>query len=949
MSRAPVSTYRLQLRAGQGFAFAAGLVDYLDALGVTHVYASPYLRAEPGSTHGYNMVDPTMLNPELGTVDDYRAWTDALRAKGMGHIVDIVPNHMGIATSMNRWWQDVLENGPASLYADYFDIEWDPPKHGLRDRVLLPILGAQYGEVLENGELRLVREGGAFFVEYWERRLPVAPRSLIGLLERVHARLALSSEDLRSMELESILTSLRHLPNRTEKTPEARVERAREKEVIKRRLGALCEGAAEIRDAVDAVVADTNGKPKDPKSFDALDALLREQTYRLAFWRVATEEINYRRFFDINDLAAVRMECEAVFDETHALVFRLIEEGRLDGLRLDHTDGLYDPAEYFAKLQARAHPREPLPGERPLYVVAEKILEPGERLPTSWRIHGTTGYEFIGALDGLWIDPSSERRMTELYREVTGDQATFAEHALVAKRAIMRASLSSEVNMLAQMLERIAEADRRSRDFTRASLTAAIIETIAAFPVYRTYIRPDGSREPNDTQHIDRAIRHAKRRNPEMSASIFEFLRDVLLLRIAPGAPDADRATCARFVMRFQQLTGPVMAKGVEDTAFYTYCRLASLNEVGGRPDRFGTPIAEFHQKNEERLASWPLSMTARSTHDTKRGEDVRARLAVLTEIPDLWRRHVEEWRRVAAQHVTTIEEDVAPSATDEYLFFQTVLGAFPLLRGGEADFAARIAEYMTKASREAKQRTAWLNPNEGYEAATRAFVSGMFGDEAFVSSVRALADRLAAYGASNGVAQVLLHIASPGVPDNYQGSEAYNLSLVDPDNRRPVDYAALCAMLTTLDERRATESGADFAAGLLERFRDGAIKVFVVREALRLRRAFPELFIEGEYRAIDAGEHVVAFARVHGERMVVCAVARHPYRLTEGARPWATGDAWGEASLPLPRAGRWSSALVGRALEVTDGARVRLAELFAELPVALLTFESSTALRGAA
>ncbi|MDF2694713.1 MAG: malto-oligosyltrehalose synthase, partial [Labilithrix sp.] len=561
----------------------------------------------------------------------------------MQHIVDFVPNHMA-ASPQNQWWHDVLENGPASVYADHFDIEWNPPKEALRGKVLLPVLGAQYGEVLEKGELKLERDGGSFCVRYWERCFPVNPPTTAPLLARAIEKLELPPSDPRMQDLESIASGLARLAFEVPK------ERAREKEVLKRRLAALIAEDDGIAKVIDAEVERMNGSPDDPRSFDDLDQLLVDQMYRLAYWRVATEEINYRRFFEINDLAAIRMENPAVFDDMHELLLDLVAQGRLQGVRLDHVDGLYAPAGYFEKLRdALATAR---PGT-PIWVVAEKILSQNESLSTSWQIDGTTGYEFLASLNGLFVDPRAEEHVTRLYREIAGDTRPFGEHAFEAKRTILRSSLASELQMLALRLERIAMRDRRSRDFTLATLRRAIGETIAAFPVYRTYVRPDGSRDATDVQIVTRAIRVARRKNPEVTPSVFAFLKDQLLFDLQ-SEEDKDRA---EFAMRFQQLTGPVVAKGVEDTAFYTYVRFVGLNEVGGSPDRFGTSIPAFHAMNAERLARWPRAMSPTSTHDTKRGEDVRARLAVLTEIPEAFAAWIREWHELASPYTTTIDE----------------------------------------------------------------------------------------------------------------------------------------------------------------------------------------------------------------------------------------------------------------------------------------------------
>ncbi len=913
------ATYRIQLHAKFGFTAARDLVSYLDELGISHVYASPYFMAQPGSTHGYDLVDPKRLNPELGTDDDHRAWTEALAARNMGHIVDFVPNHMA-ASPQNQWWHDVLENGPASTYADHFDIEWNPPKEALRGKVLLPVLGAQYGEVLERGELKLEREGGSFCIRYYEKCFPVNPPTTAPLLMRAVEKLDLPPENPHRQDLESIASGLARLAFEVPK------ERAREKEVLKRRLATLISENEKVARVIDEEVTRMNGDPADPHSFDDLDQLLVGQMYRLAYWRVATEEINYRRFFEINDLAAIRMECDAVFQDMHELLFQLVAQGRLQGIRLDHVDGLYDPAGYFEKL--RSSLAEARPGA-PIWVTAEKILSTNESLPTSWQIDGTTGYDFLAAVNGVLVDARAEDAFTRLYRDVIGDTRSFGEHAFDSKRTILRSSLASELQMLALRLERIAMRDRRSRDFTLATLRRAIGETIAAFPVYRTYVRPDGSHDATDVQIVTRAIRVARRKNPEVNPSVFAFLRDQILFQ---GHRDEDKDR-AEFAMRFQQLTGPVVAKGVEDTSFYTYVRFVGLNEVGGSPDRIGLSIPAFHAMNSEHLARWPMAMTTTATHDTKRGEDVRARLAVLTEIPEAFSAWVREWLELAARYTTSIDEEStdvprAPSLPDQYLFFQTALGTYPLAHGPDEGYTRRLTEYMIKAAREAKQHTSWLAPDDAYEGALRSFVENLLADEAFLESLEAKTNAIATYGASNGLAQVVLKIASPGIPDTYQGSETWDYRLVDPDNRGDVDYARLRRDLASLEGASVRD--------LVGSFRDGRIKLHCLSRGLKLRRSKPRIFVEGDYRPIDAGDEIIAFVREHDAGAVVCAVTRFPYRVTGGRAPWACGDVWGDRTIAIPE-GRWRDALA-QDREVTVGSSgLPVADLFRDLPVALL------------
>lgn len=911
-----LSTYRLQLQPGFGFDEAAACLDYLQDLGITHVYCSPYLQAEPGSTHGYNLVDPARFNEELGGAEGFARFVAALRSRGMGHVLDFVPNHMGIGRDNERW-EDVLENGRCARSADTFDIEWDPATEQLRGRVLLPVLGAQYGETLEKGELTLHRRGGTFVVQYYERTWPLSPSSWGPLLDRALSAFDVADDDPRRLELLSIRTALGHLPGTEESDPARRSERDREKEIVKRRLAQACEDA-EVARAVDRAVTELDG------DLLAKDALLMEQPYRLAYWRVATEEINYRRFFDVNDLAAVRMEDGEVWEYFHALPLRLWAEGQLDGLRLDHLDGIRDPAGYLEKLGARLREHG---GGRASWVVAEKILGRGEPLP-AWEVDGTTGYDFLAQVGGVFVDPESADAFDAVYRRSTGDGRTFAEHALEGKRLIMRASLSSEVNMLAQRLSRIAARDLRYRDFTRATLRRVIVETMAAFPVYRTYLREGAPASPQDRAHLARALRLAKRRNPEIDASCFAFLGTILLAPAEEGSsPEA-----VDFALRFQQATAPVMAKGVEDTAFYTYPRFLALNEVGGSPEHFGTTPEELHAANAARARSSPRAMLATSTHDTKRGEDVRARLAVLSELPEEWEKWTAGFFEVAEHYLTEVEEELGPAREDQYAFFQTALGAYPM-DGALDGFADRLAGYAVKAAREAKRRTSWLRPESAYEDALDHFVRGMLGDPRFARELAAAAARIAVHGASNGLAMTLLKVTSPGVPDHYQGSDLWNLRLVDPDNRAIVDFEAL---------RAAGRSAEEASWGALrDGFSDGRIKQRVLRAALRARRAMPGFFVGGAYQPLDVPRDAFAFAREAGGQRCVCAVTRFPFARTGGEPRFAIGSAWKDGETVHTGPGVFRDALTGARHQVETRGDLPLEQAFATLPVALLVRES--------
>lgn len=937
-SHIPSSTYRLQLHAGFDFAAARRLLPYLARLGVTHLYLSPVWTSTPGSTHGYDVTDHTSVNPALGGEAGLRRLAARAQELGLGLIADFVPNHMGIAGGHNPYWEDVLTHGQASRYAHFFDISWHPLKRALENKVLLPVLGDQYGRVLERGELALGHEGGVFFLTYWERRFPVSPRTLAGPLTRLAAEVRGRLPEAEHAELASVARAAANLPPSTsaDLTDEDRLARAQESSVITRRLGALAEASRAVRAALGRMVAETNADPS------RLDALIQDQNYRLASWRVAAEQINYRRFFDINDLAALRMEDPRVFEWAHAKLFELMGDGVLQGVRLDHTDGLYDPAGYFVALArgaARALGREWEPGEPPpVYVVAEKILEPGEGLPETWAIHGTTGYDFLAQLNGVFVDGASEDEVTAIYRRFTGDRDTYGEHLYRGKHLIQRVSLPGEVNVLAEHLERLAEADLRFRDFTLSGLREVIRETIAAFPVYRTYVREDGTREPGDDAKIARAIRDAKAHRAaagrDLDPSLFDFLEAVLRL----DAPDEQgRERYAGFALKFQQLTGPVTAKGAEDTAFYRYARLLSLNEVGGDPALYGTPPEAFHRDAQARAGRWPHALLAGSTHDTKRGEDTRARIAVLSELPQTWAAYLSGWSALLRGFEVDTATGRAPSALDAYTFLQNALGAYPL-DGRLEGFADRLAEYMLKAAREAKLRTGWAAVDTEYEAALTAMVRGLLAHERFSRELAELHRRISPYGAQNGLSAALVRLTAPGVPDTYQGAEGWNQSLVDPDNRRPVDYGGRTRTLTRIEKRHA-EDPTRLAAELLARYEDGGVKLLVTWAALHTRRAHPELFAAGGYRPIGAGKYLLAFAREHGDEVAVTVAPRLTYTLTREKTPWALGEVWGNRQLTLPRPGTYRNVLTGERLRVRGG-KVPVAKVLETFPVGLLVKE---------
>src|SRR5881628_1837429 len=733
--RIPTCTYRLQFNRWFTFAQAREIVAYLHELGVSDVYASPYFQASPDSLHGYDITDHNKLNAAIGSRTDYDAWIAELHAHSMGQVLDFVPNHVGIADSRNEWWMDVLENGPSSRYAPYFDIDWQPRKFDLSDKVLLPILSDQYGRVLERGELKVRYEEGTFYLLYGERRLPIAPGTYRYVLEIALQNLAEHKDEDFYAEVQSILTALEYLPKRTETDPKRIAERIREKEIIKRRLERRCAEAPQVQHAIEKALARINGEPGDPRSFDALDELLNAQSYRLAYWRVAAEEINYRRFFDVNDLAAIRVELPRVFDAVHRFVLDLVSAGAVTGLRIDHPDGLYLPGEYFEKLQQRcakalgiALPKD----GRAIYMVAEKILTGSEGLRNDWRLHGTTGYDFANQVTQLLVDSSAEEAITKTFHRFIGHSVPFG-HLLYAKKLqVMKLALANDVDVLGNMLDRLSERNRWYRDFTLEALSRAVRETIACFPVYRTYLAPDQPVSEGDRRIVERAISEAKRRNPAMDESIFNYLQDVLLFRFQPNLDAAGRVAHTHFVLKFQQTTGPVMAKGLEDTVFYIYNRLTALNEVGGEPQQFGLSIEAFHERNLDRQFNWPAALLGTSTHDTKRSEDVRARMVAISEIPELWRRSLQRWRTANRRWKKIVNEAETPAPNEEYLLYQTLLGTWPVAANGAPaenvgpEYIERIQAYMRKALNEAKLNTSWIQPNDEWLGAARDFIGSI-------------------------------------------------------------------------------------------------------------------------------------------------------------------------------------------------------------------------------
>lgn len=1001
LPRIPVSTYRLQFNRYFKFSDAKELISYFNSLGITDIYASPYFKAREGSLHGYDIVNHNILNPEVGTEKEYDELIKELQKYEMGQILDIVPNHMCITSKENVWWMDVLENGPSSIYAKFFDIDWNPVKKELRNKVFLPVLGDQYGNILENQELNLTFEEGAFFVSYYENKFPIRPKTYTLILEHRIERLRelLSEENPYFSELLSIITELKHLPPYTERNPEKITERQREKEVAKKRLWKLYNEIPEIKTFINENIGIFNGIKGESGSFDLFDKLLDEQVYRLSYWRVATEEINYRRFFDINELASIRMEDPDVFRETQRLIFRLIREGKVTGLRIDHPDGLYNPSEYFHRLQKNCFVqlrlanieeiKKEIPSDlaeilkdevpllsgqsdiedeilkqyaeiflsdpqfKPFYIVGEKILIKDEKMPEDWPIFSTTGYVFLNTLNGIFVDVNNTKAFDDIYERFIKTRVSYQDIVYEKKKLIMHVAMASEINTLGHYLNTLSEKDRHTRDFTLNSLISAIVEVIAFFPVYRTYITPSDVND-RDRRNIELTVSKAKRRNPAISSSIFDFLKDVLLLNYPGEFTDADKKEWTDFVMRFQQITGPVMAKGLEDTVFYVYNLFVSLNEVGGNPDRFGTTLETFHGKNIERIKFWPNALIATSTHDTKRSEDVRARINVLSEIPDEWRKCLFNWRRLNKKKKPVVEGQVVPDMNEEYLLYQTLIGAWPVSQLNESEhefFKKRIKDYMLKALREAKVNSSWISPNTIYEDAMIFFIEGILNplpDNQFLKEFEMFQKKISYYGMFNSLSQTLLKITSPGVPDFYQGTETWDFSLVDPDNRRPVDYDMRKKMFEEIKRHESEVPLSKLAKDLTLNKESGMIKLYLTYKALNYRRENRELFEKGEYVALEVmGEkahNICAFARRLAEKRIIVVVPRYLTGLIPQQDSLPFGEeVWKDSFVAVPYAEegvKYCNVFTGEIVVVkkyNEAIILSLSEIFTNFPVALM------------
>jgi (1->4)-alpha-D-glucan 1-alpha-D-glucosylmutase len=920
----PLATYRVQLTANFDFDAAVAIVPYLKALGITHLYASPFMKARKGSSHGYDVVDHAEINPELGGETSFERLSQALKAHDLGLILDFVPNHVGVHFADNPWWLDVLEWGPASPHAVSFDIDWDILPFRARPGVLVPIIGSSYGEALEKGEieLRYDPDEGSFSAWYFEHRLPIAPERYGEILRGVvkQAGAEASEAGKRILDLVSRTTGLRR-PNR------------KEAPAFKAELKSIASGAEMIADGLSAY----RPGPDRPAQTLALHHLLERQHYRLGHWRLASSDINYRRFFDINTLAGLRVEDAGTFEAIHSLVRKLIAEGKLQGLRLDHIDGLRDPAQYFQRLRRLIRDAQGA-DVRPIYTVIEKILGEDEKLRSFAGVHGTTGYEWLNAITQVLVDGGGLEPLNEVWRQISNTSPRLDPVVKEAKRRVLDTLLTSEFTVLRRLLARIAAGHYSTRDYSADSLRQALDLYILHFPVYRTYLTSAAPAE-HDRAVISETIEKARADWFAADEGIFDFLRDTLTMDlIKPGRPGHSGPRVRRFALKVQQFTGPVMAKSLEDTAFYRYHRLLALNEVGGDPSAAGLSIDGFHQAMKTRAREWPHGMTATATHDTKRGEDARARLVALAELPGEWASAVARWKVLNAPHLVSAGETRAPSVTFEYMLYQALLGAWPLEPRDET-FAERMQAYALKAAREGKQETSWLNPHQAYEAGLRTFIDRIL-DRAtsaeFLDSLETLARRVSLLGALNSLSQITLKATIPGVPDFYQGTEFWDLSLVDPDNRRPVDFAERAKVLASVETP-------DWEI-LARDWRSGHLKLAWTRHLLRLRADLADVFADGDYEPLQVNgphrDHVIAFARRKGRDAAIVAVARSFAPFSQGGRVWPDTASL-DATLDLR--GYSVEGFAG-----ADATMLRVSELFKHLPVAVMKARSAGAAKPA-
>jgi (1->4)-alpha-D-glucan 1-alpha-D-glucosylmutase len=923
--RIPTATYRIQFHSGFKFEAAQNIIAYLSELGISDLYASPIFKARAGSTHGYDVVDPTQLNPELG---NFEPLVKEIKNHEMGWVQDIVPNHMAY-DSENHWLMDVLENGSESEAFDYFDIEWDQAYDDIKGRILTPMLGNFYGECLENGEIQLQYDEAGLSVNYYSLKLPVRIESYAKFITQNlgHLGRALGRRHPDFIKLLGILYLMKSAPGETKGK-----ERYDQIAFVKGLLWELYTHNPEVKEFVDSNVEFFNGEKGNPESFNLLDNLLKEQFYRLSFWKVGAEEINYRRFFTVNELISVKVQEIKVFHKTHAFINQLVEEGIITGLRIDHIDGLYDPTEYLKRLRDKA-------GD--VYLTVEKILELGEKLPETWQVQGTSGYDFLNYVNGIFCRCESEKSFTDIYTKFTRVESNYEQLSIEKKQLILEKNLAGDVDNLAQILKRIAGQSRLGIDFTMNGLKRTLSEILTLFPVYRTYVNGDGLSE-EDRAYIQEVIEEARGRIPLLLNEL-NFIEKILLLDWEESLTEDQKALRLHFVMRLQQLSGPLMAKGIEDTLFYVFNRLVSLNEVGGNPGKFGITLADFHNFNQEQSKAWAYKMNATATHDTKRGEDVRARLNVLSEVPEEWEKHVKSWSEINRPQKSNVRGKEVPVPNDEYFFYQALIGTYPFDENENATFLERIKDYMLKSVREAKMQTAWLRPDSAYEEGFLGFVEKVLTpseSNQFLKELLPFQKRIADYGIFNSLSQTLLKYTAPGVPDTYQGTEFWDLSMVDPDNRRPVDYEQRISVLKDIKQKSQTDN-LKLIDELMSSKKDGKIKLFITHKVLQARKEQLEVFQKGEYLPLEVvgkfKDHIVAFARSFENTTVIAIAPRFLTSLIAPDENPLGEKVWADTQLQLPQgfSSSWQDIFTGQTL--TGNGTIAIAQVLQHFPVALL------------
>ncbi|CAD5940047.1 Maltooligosyl trehalose synthase [Planktothrix tepida] len=927
--RIPLATYRIQFNPDFNFNQTKEIIAYLQELGISDLYASPIFKARSGSTHGYDVVDPNQLNPELGTQEDFDQLMEEVKNNGMGWLQDIVPNHMAY-DSQNQYLTDIFEFGSDSDYLEFFDIDWKHPYSDFQGRVLAPLLGDFYGNCLENGQLKISYGEAGLSVNYYSLKFPLKIESYTYLitprLKELEDRLGRRHPNV--IKLLGVLYVLKNIPHE-----ESSQDRRSQAVFAKGLLWELYQENSDIQKFIDENIEYLNGKTGDTESFNFLDQLLSEQFFRLSYWKVGAEELNYRRFFTVNELISVKVEDEKVFNKTHDLILKFVRSGKFTGLRIDHIDGLYNPLQYLQGIREKV-------GN--VYLTVEKILDVEEELPSNWPIEGTSGYEFLIYLNSLFCQRQNEDRFSQIYRDVTGLSASFKQLLIDKKRLIADRNLAGDADNLAGLLKRIAGQYRYGRDFTLQGLQTAILEVLVRFPVYRTYIN-EGQVSEEDRYYVQFAIQEAKGQHPELINEL-NLIEKFLLLEYDDYLSDENKQLWLHFVSKFQQFSGPLTAKGVEDTLFYVYNRFVSLNEVGGAPHQFGISSDMFHQFNKKRAKSWPHTMNTTSTHDTKRSEDLRARLNVISEIPDEWEAQVRTWIALNRDKKIETEGRIIPDGNDEYFLYQNLIGSYPFYETEYPEFVERVKQFAIKAVREAKVHTAWLRPDSVYEEGFFTFVDKILNpseDNQFLQEFRNFQQKIAFYGMFNSLSQTLIKITSPGLPDFYQGTELWDLSLVDPDNRRPVNYQKRMQFLEEI-KRRSQEDTLSLIEELKASPEDGRMKLFLIYQGLIVRKQYLEVYQQGTYIPLeitgDYAEHILAFARTYGQQIIITVVPQFLTNLVEPQQFPLGENIWKDTAIEIPEDWEtdWKNTLTNQLIK--GGHSLKIGDILTVFPVALLT-----------